>query len=61
MRRTKYTVKYTSQFKKDYKLTMKRALDIKLMDEIIYLLSRGRILSKKNKDRPLIRKLGRVS
>lgn len=32
---TKYTVKYTSQFKKDYKLAKKRGLKMNLLDEII--------------------------
>ena len=31
---TKYTVKVTTQFKKDYKLAIQRGLDIKLLDEI---------------------------
>lgn len=35
MRASKYTVKPTSQFKKDYKLAMKRGLDISLLEDII--------------------------
>lgn len=32
---TKFTIKVTSQFKKDYKLAMKRGLKISLLKEII--------------------------
>ncbi len=32
MRETKLAVKLTTQFKKDYKLAMKRRLDIELLD-----------------------------
>lgn len=38
MRASKYTVKPTSQFKKDYKLAMKRSLDISLYWLLIYKL-----------------------
>lgn len=38
MRASKYTVKLTSQFKKDYKLAMKRGLDISLYWLLIYKL-----------------------
>ena len=38
MRASKYTVKPTSQFKKDYKLAMKRGLDISLYGLLIYKL-----------------------
>ena len=31
MRNVKYTIKPTTQFKKDYKLAMKRGLDISLL------------------------------
>lgn len=41
MRETKYVVKATSQFKKDYKLAMKRGLKISLLEEVIMLLSKG--------------------
>ncbi len=43
----------TSQFKKDYKLAIKRHLDINLLDEVIRMLSRGETLPKKNKDHAL--------
>lgn len=38
MRASKYTVKPTSQLKKDYKLAMKRGLDISLYWLLIYKL-----------------------
>ena len=38
MRASKYTVKPTSQFKKDYKLAMKLGLDISLYWLLIYKL-----------------------
>jgi len=35
MRKTKYTVKPITQFKKDYKLAMKRGLKINLLEDVI--------------------------
>ena len=32
---------WTTQFKKDYKLAVKRKLDISLLDDVIRALSRG--------------------
>lgn len=49
----KYTVKSTNQFKKDYKQAMKQNKKIKLLDEIITLLTNGEILSEKYKDHEL--------
>lgn len=37
MRKTKYTVKPTTQFKKDFKLAMKRGLKIELLEEVLVL------------------------
>ena len=53
MRPTKYTVKYTTQFKKDYKLAMKRGLDIDLLDKVITQLAVGKPLPEKNRDHAL--------
>ena len=53
MRETKLTVKLTTQFRKDYKLAMKRGLKIKLLDEIVTLLAMGEALPEKNKDHAL--------
>ena len=44
---------WTTQFKKDYKLALKRHLNIDLLDDIIRALSRGETLPEKNKDHPL--------
>lgn len=49
----KYNVKFTSQFKKDYKLAMRRGLKISLLDDIITKLSKGESLPQKNKDHAL--------
>lgn len=53
MRASKYTVKPTSQFKKDYKLAMKRGLDISLLEDIIAKLALGESLPEKNLDHAL--------
>lgn len=53
MRASKYTVKPTSQFKKDYKLAMKRGLDISLLEGIIAKLALGESLPEKNRDHAL--------
>lgn len=44
---------WTAKFKKDYKLAIKRHLDIDLLDDIIRALSRGETLPPKNKDHEL--------
>lgn len=49
----KYEVVTTNQFKKDYKLAMKRHLNIELLDDIIAKLAKGETLPQKNKDHPL--------
>lgn len=53
MRKTKYTVKPTTQFKKDYKLAMKRGLKINLLEDVIAALAMGEPLPEKNKDHAL--------
>ena len=53
MRKTKYTVKPTAQFKKDYKLAMKRGLDIALLEDVVATLAIGETLPEKNKDHAL--------
>ena len=50
---TKYIVKYTSQFKKDFKLAHKRGLNVSLLKDIIAALSMGIKLPEKNKDHML--------
>lgn len=44
---------WTNQFKKDYKLAMKRHLDIDLLDNIIRKLANNEELPEKNKDHAL--------
>ena len=44
----KRDIVWTTKFKKDYKLAMKRHMDIGLLDDIIRALSRGERLPEKN-------------
>lgn len=53
MRKSKYVVKPTTQFKKDYKLAMKRGLQIGLLEDVITALAMGTSLPEKNKDHAL--------
>lgn len=53
MSEAKYTVKVTTQFKKDYKLAQKRGLRMELLQEIVQLLARGESLPERNKDHAL--------
>ncbi len=53
MKKTKYIVKLTSQFKKDYKLAMKRGLKIELLEDVVSALAMGKPLPEKNKDHAL--------
>ena len=50
MRKTKYIVKPTTQFKKDFKLAMKRSMKIELLEEMIAMLAMGETLPDKHKD-----------
>ena len=50
---TKYTIKYTSQFKKDYKLAKRRGLNLSLLKNIISLLANGVQLDEKYGDHDL--------
>lgn len=54
MSNAKYTVKPTTQFKKDYKLAMKRGLDISLLEDVIATLAMGLPLPEKSRDHALI-------
>ncbi|AGL01690.1 type II toxin-antitoxin system YafQ family toxin [Desulfoscipio gibsoniae] len=49
----KLDIVWTTQFKKDYKLAMKRGRNINLLDDIIRLLSRSEPLPEKNRDHAL--------
>lgn len=45
---------WTTRFKKDYKLAMKRGLPIEELDDVIRTLARGEALPEEYKDHPLI-------
>lgn len=47
------SIVWTAQFKKDYKLAMKRHMAIGLLDDVIRTLSQGEKLPEKNKDHAL--------
>ncbi|MGI5900625.1 MAG: type II toxin-antitoxin system YafQ family toxin [Christensenellales bacterium] len=49
----KLDIVWTSQFKKDYKLAMKRGQNINLLDDIIRLLAKGEPLPETNRDHAL--------
>lgn len=53
MKPVHYDIIWTNQFKKDYKMAMKRHLKIEFLDDIIRKLSNGEELSKKNSDHAL--------
>lgn len=49
----KYAVDWTGKFKRDYKLAIRRGLDISKLDDIIGKLARGETLPPANRDHPL--------
>ena len=49
----KLDIVWTSQFKKNYKLAMKRVQSINLLDNIIRLLAKGEALPETNRDHAL--------
>ena len=53
MKATKYIVKTTTQFKKDFKLVKKRGLKMELLREVITVLAMGETLPENNKDHAL--------
>ena len=53
MNNYKYGLKYTTKFKKDYKLAKKRGLNMKLLEFIIDELLQGHALDAKYLDHPL--------
>lgn len=53
MKKTKYIVKFTSRFKRDYKLAVKRNLDIALLENVIATLAMGKSLPEICKDHSL--------
>lgn len=50
---TKYTVKNTTQFKKDYKLAKRRNLNLDLLKNIVTKLANGEPLDDKHHDHAL--------
>lgn len=46
-------IRYTNQFKKDYKLIQKRGYDINKLKEVIQLLMERKVLPRKYKEHPL--------
>ncbi len=53
MKETKYIVKYTTQFKKDYKRAIKRGRNIRLLKDVVASLAQGEALPPQNEDHPL--------
>lgn len=53
MKKSKYIVKPTNQFKRDYKLAMKRGRKIELLDDVVTKLALGEELPEKNYDHTL--------
>ena len=49
----KYSVIFTSSFKRDYKLAQKRGYEIELLKEIITKLANGEPLPERNRDHAL--------
>ena len=50
---TPLKISWSGQFKKDYKLAMKRGLDITLLDDVIRMLASGETLPEKYSDHAL--------
>lgn len=50
---TKYIVKNTSQFKKDYKLAKRRNMNLNLLKDIVTKLANGETLDEKHRDHAL--------
>lgn len=50
---TKYEIRNTSQFKKDFKLAKRRGLNIALLKDIVTKLANGEPLEARHKDHPL--------
>ena len=48
-----YTLKFTNQFKKEYKLMIKRGKDIALLDDVIEKIQKGEKLDAKYQDHAL--------
>ena len=53
MRETKRIVKYTTAFKRDYKLAMRRGMRIELLEKVVELLAMEKPLPEKCRDHAL--------
>lgn len=51
--RTKYDIIFTTHFKKDFKLAVKRGLNLKALASVIVTLASGESLPERNKDHEL--------
>ena len=49
----KYESQRTSQFKKDYKLAVKRGCDIEKLQKVVMILASGETLPEEYRDHPL--------
>lgn len=49
----KYEIQRTSQFKKDYKLAVKRGCDINKLQKVVMILASGETLPEDYRDHPL--------
>ncbi|MCL1875277.1 MAG: type II toxin-antitoxin system YafQ family toxin [Synergistaceae bacterium] len=54
MSETKYEVKKTAQFERDYRLAKKRGQNLQLLQEIVLKLANGLVLPERNRDHALI-------
>ena len=50
---TKYEIKHTTQFKKDYKLAKRRGLNLSLLKDVISKLANGEALDARYRDHAL--------
>lgn len=46
-------VRYSSRFKKDFKIIVKRGYDVKLLEEVLNILVQEKVLPQKYLDHPL--------
>lgn len=53
MRKTKYTVKATTGFKKDYKRALRRGMNLALLEQVVALLAMGEPLPERHRDHAL--------
>ncbi len=53
MNETKYTVKFTTVFRKDYRKAKKRRLPLEKLKEVVDLLAMGQPLPERNRDHAL--------